>query len=134
MNNYAIKEIVGGIVQSYAEGLDAGFDVQQRKIDTILGAYDRALADKETKMPSYLHAAIEAAKVGEQPAEPAVSKIHGVSSTEYNIKGTWESVVKALHSLIVNYHPHGYGTYVHSIRMESDGSFSARVSRSNSCD
>jgi len=132
--NHAVKEIVGGIVSSYNDGLDAGYDMQQRKLDTITSAYDRALSDKKTKMPSYLHAAIEAAKVEQQSADPIVSKTHGVSNTEYNIKGTWESVVKALHSIIVNYHPHGYGTYVHSIRMETDGSFSARVSRANSCD
>lgn len=55
-------EMIRGMVESHIEGIDAGFAVQQVKIDAILIAYERAISDPQFKCPSYLMAAIEAAR------------------------------------------------------------------------
>lgn len=55
-------DLVRGNVETYREGLNAGWHSQQRKIDAILLAYDRALADPNFKCPSFLMAALEAAR------------------------------------------------------------------------
>jgi hypothetical protein len=132
--NHPVKQMISEIIGAHRDGIDAGYDLQQRKIDTIVAAYTRALEDPAAKVPTYLHAAIEASKSGQMTEEAPVSKRVGVSATEYSIKGSWASVVAALHSIFVNYHPHGYGTHVHWLGMDNDGQYSARVSRANSCD
>ena len=59
----------------------------------------------------------------------------GVQSTEYRITGDLPNVQKAIAALFEQYHPAGYGTYVHSISYTNEGAqYVARVSRSNSCD
>ena len=59
----------------------------------------------------------------------------GVQSTEYRITGDLQNVQKAIAALFEQYHPAGYGTYVHSISYTNEGAqYVARVSRSNSCD
>lgn len=63
-----------------------------------------------------------------------VTPRRGISSTEYSITGDLPAVFSAITKLFERYHPMGYGTYVHSISMNDDGStYAARVSHSNSC-
>ena len=45
--------------RGYTHGLKVGRD---EALQPILAAYDKALADPETKMPSYLMAALEASR------------------------------------------------------------------------
>ena len=51
----AFREILAGIESPVALAAQA-------KLETIRIAYDRALADKATVLPTYLHAALEAAR------------------------------------------------------------------------
>lgn len=74
-----------------------------------------------------------AARDREEKAKAAVVPQRGASVTEYQISGTLESVLKAICALFQQYHPSGYGTYLHSMRY-SDQQYIARVSRSNSCE
>lgn len=73
-------------------------------------------------------------KTLEQAERADVSMIRGGFSTEYRISGSLPEVFSAIEGLFVNYHPMGYGTFVHSIEMKNDGRYAARVSRANSCD
>ena len=78
-------------------------------------------------------------KIGalKQPIDAAVKvePVSGVSMTEYRITGDLPNVQKAIAALFEQYHPAGYGTYVHSIGYTNEGAqYVARVSRSNSCD
>lgn len=63
----------------------------------------------------------------------AITPHRGVSMTEYSIKGDLPNVLKAITAFFEQYHPEGYGTRVHEISYGA-GQYSARVSRSNSCD
>jgi len=59
----------------------------------------------------------------------------GVSCTEYRLTGDLPNVLKAITALFAQFHPAGYGTYVHSISYTNEGAqYVARVSRSNSCE
>ena len=59
----------------------------------------------------------------------------GVSMTEYRITGDLPNVLKAITALFEQFHPAGYGTYVHSISYTNEGAqYVARLSRSNSCE
>lgn len=51
----AFREILAGIESP-------GALAAQAKLETIRIAYDRALSDKATVLPTYLHAALEAAR------------------------------------------------------------------------
>lgn len=63
-----------------------------------------------------------------------VRKQVGNSSTEYHVSGALESVLKAIESIFINHHPHGYGTHLHAMGMDNCGDYFARVSHLNSCD
>lgn len=65
---------------------------------------------------------------------PTVMERSGVQVTEYTIVGSLDAVLDGIKSLFRNYPAAGYGTYVHSISMQNYSDFTARVSRSNSCD
>lgn len=68
-------------------------------------------------------------------ADVKIEPLRGVSTTEYRVTGTLVEVQKAIASLFEQYHPAGYGTYVHSIGYTNEGAqYVARISRSNSCD
>jgi hypothetical protein len=56
------------------------------------------------------------------------------SHVHYRINGTIDAVLKAIHALIVNYHPLGYGTRCDGIHMETSGAWTGEVSRLSSCD
>ena len=59
----------------------------------------------------------------------------GASVTEYRVTGDLPNVLKAITALFEQFHPAGYGTYVHSISYTNESAqYVARVSRSNSCD
>ena len=58
-----IRSMIAGIISTYSEGLDAGVEHASRKLLAIHTAYDMALKDPNVKMPSYLHAAIEASRM-----------------------------------------------------------------------
>jgi hypothetical protein len=57
--NDPISVAIGNTAEA---GLKAGYQMNQVKIDRILAAYERALKDKHAKIPSYLEAAIAAAR------------------------------------------------------------------------
>ena len=64
-----------------------------------------------------------------------VTPRRGVSSTEYLVSGTLESVLEAIRKMFEEYPAAGYGTYVHAICLGNNYStYTARVSHSNSCE
>lgn len=63
-----------------------------------------------------------------------VEEKRGCQSTEYRIRGPLQGVFRKIEGLLIEYHPCGYGTYVHSISTDNGVIYNARVSRSNSCD
>lgn len=55
---------------AYRNGMQIGAILERRKFLGILRAYDRALADPNVVIPTYLHAAIEGARSDlDAPAE-----------------------------------------------------------------
>lgn len=61
MDNPA-EAAVRAIVDSYADGIDAGAQMASRKLMAIHVAYELALKDPKALIPTYLHAAIEASR------------------------------------------------------------------------
>lgn len=55
-----ISEIALGHAKSCMAGMRAGQAAEVRKMRPVVQAYDRALLDPQTKIPTYLHAALEA--------------------------------------------------------------------------
>ena len=72
--------------------------------------------------------------IGARADAPHVAAMPGMSMTEYKITGSLPAVFLGITAIFTAYHPWGYGTRVHEIEMREDGSYSARMSRSNSCD
>lgn len=62
MDESPVGAMVRSIIESYEDGLIAGTDLCARKLLAIHIAYDRALRDTNAKIPTYLHAAIEASR------------------------------------------------------------------------
>jgi hypothetical protein len=58
----------------------------------------------------------------------------GVSMTEYRIRGDFDAVMLLAKSLFEQYDGRAYDTRIHSMAVEIDGSFVARMSRANSAD
>jgi hypothetical protein len=133
-SNSLAAEMVRHVVEAHAEGIDAGYALQQKKLDTIAAAYDKALQDPSVKIPTYLHAAIEASKSGQQPQKATVETRSGVGATEYLVTGELPAVFQAIEEIFRDKHPLGYGTRVAAIDAVLDGVFAARITRSNSCD
>ncbi len=47
------------IVQAHVAGIDAGFDLQQKKLDAILAVYDACKGDPQARIPTRLMAVLE---------------------------------------------------------------------------
>lgn len=133
----ALKQVIGEIVGAHREGINAGYDLQQKKLDAVLTAYDRALGDPKANIPTYLHAAIEGVRQKDAHGDldvPKVEAVRGVSMTEYRLTGPLVSVQYGIKAIFDQFDGRGYGTRVHAIEMHNDGSYTARMSRSNSCE
>ena len=68
MDESPVRTMIASIISTYSEGIDAGAAHEARKLFAIHAAYDLALKDPNVKMPSYLHAAIEASRSRLTPA------------------------------------------------------------------
>lgn len=67
--------------------------------------------------------------------EAKLEEVRGVSNTEYRITGELQQVLASIEGLFKRYHPFGYGTRVHAIEcVYPTTTYSARMSRANSCD
>lgn len=53
----------------------------------------------------------------------------GVTQIEYRIVGNLEAVLEQIRRLLIEYSPYEYGTHVHWLDQEVDGTYMARVSR-----
>lgn len=58
-----LKDQINAMNNCTAAGIRAGVQMERVKVSAILAAYDRAIQDPNTKLPSYLMAAIEAARI-----------------------------------------------------------------------
>ena len=70
-------------------------------------------------------------------AENGVARVEvvpGVGATEYRITGALPDVFEAISAVFTTWPAQGYGTMVHTLKMESGSAYVARMSRSNSCD
>jgi hypothetical protein len=59
-----------------------------------------------------------------------VLETSGVTQIDYRIVGDLEAVLWEIQRLLTAYAAHEYGTHVHWLDQEVDGSYMARVSRS----
>jgi hypothetical protein len=68
--------------------------------------------------------------------EATVQTTHGVSSTEYRITGELGAVFREITEIFQAYPAMAYGTRVHAIETDytRGNAYTARMSRSNSCD
>ena len=62
MDESPITTMIHTIIESFNDGVRAGMNVEEAKLKTIIAAYDRAKTDPNTKIPTYLHVAIEACR------------------------------------------------------------------------
>lgn len=65
-----LKDQINAMNNCTAAGIRAGVQMERVKVSAILAAYDRAIQDPNTKLPSYLMAAIEAARYDTRGASP----------------------------------------------------------------
>lgn len=70
----------------------------------------------------------------ERVTAPKVEVVRGAAMTEYRIRGGFSDVTAAIEAIFAQYDGRGYGTRVHAIDIEMDGSYVARMSRANSSD
>ena len=70
--------------------------------------------------------------LGTAPEKATVHQTEGVAQVEYRIVGTLDSVLGEIKNLLRLYDPRQFGTHVHWLDMEEDGTYMARVSRSKS--
>ena len=68
------------------------------------------------------------------PASTIIDAERGYSFTQYTIKGAYQAVCDAVGMLFKEYDARAYGTKVRSLEMDNDGSYTAKVWRSNSAD
>jgi hypothetical protein len=64
------------------------------------------------------------------PEEATVLQTEGVAQIEYRIVGNLDAVLAEIKNLLRLYDPRQFGTHVHWLDMEEDGTYMARVSRS----
>jgi hypothetical protein len=65
-----------------------------------------------------------------KPMNATVLETSSVTQIDYRIVGNLEDVLSEIHRLLTAYSAHEYGTHVHWLDQEVDGSYMARVSRS----
>lgn len=61
-SNDPLQAAIQNVLGAHIDGVRSGYDLQQVKIDAIISAYERAEKDPNARIPSYLVAAIAAAK------------------------------------------------------------------------
>lgn len=69
MSNF-LKEQIDAMQDVVFAGMRGGMAVERVRTDAIISAYDKAIKDPNTKIPSYLMAAIEAARIPNVGASP----------------------------------------------------------------
>jgi hypothetical protein len=131
MSSDIASTAVRAIIESYADGMNAGEELQLGKIEAILAAYDRALEDPKVVIPTYLHAALEGAR--KEGLRATVKEQRGVGRTEYTIGGTLDEVLSEIRRKFTDFPIMAYGSHLHLMTVENDGVYIARMSRANSC-
>lgn len=87
-----LKEQMEAMNNCTAAGIRAGQQMERVKVTAILAAYDRAIQDENTKIPSYLMAAIEAARSEFLSASPFAERRHEPRNDDMT---TWGTPLKA---------------------------------------
>jgi len=134
----AMEKLVSNVIGSYLDGLSAGEELQQRRIDHVIAAYDAALKIEGVQIPLELANAMEALRgqmhIGTPAELPRIEMVRGCSSTEYRLVGSLDSVLGGVKGLFLQFPALGYGTQVYEVSQEMSETYVARLTKRNSCD